>query len=100
LTAFDHGDRLDEMEARIRAATKAGTATITHYDFDTLHLSLIKPFGQQAALSLGLAGTGTATEETYDAAGTLVSRRSAPFTNTFVMRRVFGPRWLNVAVLP
>ena len=100
LTAFDHGDRLDEMEARIRAATKAGTATITHYQFETIHLSLIKPFGQQAALSLGLAGTGTAIEETYDGAGALQSRRSVPFKNTFVMRRVFGPRWLNVAVLP
>ena len=100
LTAFDHGDRLDEMEARVRAATKTGTATITHYQFDTLHLSLIKPFGQQAALSLGLAGTGTAIEESYDSTGALQSRRSAPFTNTFVMRRVFGPRWLNVAVLP
>jgi hypothetical protein len=100
LPAVDHGDRLDEMEAQVRAAQASGTATITHYRFDSLHLSLIKPFGQQAALSLGLAATGIAVEETYDVAGVLQSTKTVPFQRTFVMRRVFGPRWLNVAVLP
>src|SRR5205085_6115399 len=100
LTAFDHGDRLDQMEAQIRSAQKSGTVTITHYRFETLHLSLIKPFGQQAALSLGLAGTGTAIDETYDAGGSLQNRQTRLFSQTFVMRRVFGPRWLNVAILP
>jgi len=100
LPAVDHGDRLDAMEEQIRQAQASGTATIARYRFDGLHLSLIKPFGQQAALSLGLAATGTLTAETYDASGTLQSTQSMPFTRTFVMRRVFGPRWLTVAVLP
>jgi hypothetical protein len=63
-------------------------------------MSLIEPFGVQTGLSLGLAGNGTMTEETYDASGTLLERHEAPFAKTFVMRRALGDRWLNVAVLP
>jgi len=40
------------------------------------------------------------TEETYDANGTRLSSREAPFARTFVVRRATGDRWLNVAVLP
>jgi hypothetical protein len=45
-----------------------------------------------------MASTGTATTETYDARGALVSRTSAPFSLWFVVRRATGARWLNVAV--
>ena len=63
-------------------------------------MRLILPFGKQSGLSLGLDGTGTVTEETYDASGTLVSSRDAPFAQTFAVRRATGDRSLNVGALP
>ncbi len=100
LPAVDHGDRLDEMRSRLQDATAGGTTTVNHYRFDTIAMRLMDPFGKQDGLSLGLDGTGTMTEETYDAAGKLVSTAEAPFAKTFVVRRATGGRWLNVAVLP
>ena len=100
LPAVDHGDRLAEMEARVADATATGTTVLSHYDFDALDVSLLVPFGAQTGLSLGFAGTGTLTQETLDAAGAVVSRKSVPFSNTFAMRRATGDRWLIVAVLP
>ena len=35
-------------------------------------------------------------QETYDAAGVLQAQQSAPFAQTFVVRRATGARWLNV----
>jgi hypothetical protein len=100
LTAVDHGDRLAEMQERLRAAAASGSTTITSYRFDAVTMSILKPFGQQSGLSVGLDSVGTATEETYDASGALVARHSAPFASMFVIRRATGGRWLNVAVLP
>jgi Na+-translocating ferredoxin:NAD+ oxidoreductase RnfD subunit len=100
LMAVDHGDRLVEMQARLRTALASGTTTIARYDIETVAISLIVPFGVQSGLSMGLESRGTVTEETYDAAGVLQSRVSSPFELTFVMRRATGARWLNVAVLP
>ena len=73
LPAVDHGDRLDEMQARLRDAVAMGTTTVNHYRFDSIAMRLITPFGKQDGLSLGLDGTGTMTEETYDANGTRLS---------------------------
>jgi Na+-translocating ferredoxin:NAD+ oxidoreductase RnfD subunit len=100
LPAVDHGDRLVEMQGRLRDAEATGTAVIAHYQFDTLNVSLLVPFGRQDGLSLGLAARGTMISETYDAAGTLQARQSSPFALTFAMRRATGARWLDVAVLP
>ncbi len=100
LPAVDHGDRLDEMQARLADAIATGTTTINHYRFDDVSMSLLKPFGKQSGLSIGLSSTGTMTEETYDAAGKLLASRDAPFDRIFVVRRATGDRWLNVAVLP
>jgi len=100
LVAVDHGDRLEEMRSRVRDADAAGTAVVVHYAFDSIDVSLIEPFGAQTGLSLGLAGRGTMIEETHDAGGTVVSRKSASFELTFAMRRATGARWMNVAVLP
>jgi Na+-translocating ferredoxin:NAD+ oxidoreductase RnfD subunit len=99
LPTVDHGDRLLEMQGRLQAAT-TGSAVITHYQFDAIDVSLLVPFGKQDGLSLGLAARGTMVQETYDAAGNLLSRQSSPFAQTFAMRRATGARWLNVAVLP
>ena len=100
LRAVDHGDRLADMLGRVAGAQGAATVVVTHYRFDSMALSLIKPFGVQTALSLGVAATGTKVDETVDASGTVVSRQTSPFQQTFVLRRVTGARWLNVAILP
>jgi hypothetical protein len=99
LAAVDHGDRLDEMEARVDDAAATGTAVVERYQVDGVDVVLLVPFGQQTSLSLGLDSRGTVTEETYHD-GQLTKRTSAPFATTFVMRQVTGGRWLNVAVLP
>jgi Na+-translocating ferredoxin:NAD+ oxidoreductase RnfD subunit len=100
LPVVDHGDRLAEMQTRLREAAATGSSVIERYRFDSLDMSLREPFGVQSGLSLALDARGTLTEETYDDAGTLVDRRESPFARTFVMRRALGDRWMNVAVLP
>jgi Na+-translocating ferredoxin:NAD+ oxidoreductase RnfD subunit len=100
LPAVDHGDRLVEMQGRLSDAAAATSIVIAHYQFDTIDVSLLVPFGRQDGLSLGLAGRGTMIQESYDAAGNLLLRQSSPFALTFAMRRATGARWLNVAVLP
>ena len=54
LRAVDHGDRLVEMQARLDAATAAGSTVVVHYDFDSIAVGLIVPFGVQDGTSLGL----------------------------------------------
>ena len=100
LVAVDHGDRLVEMQERLRTASTSGTTVLTHYQFDAIDVSLLVPFGAQTGLSLGLAGRGTMITETRDADGGLIERESSPFDLTFAMRRATGDRWMNVAVLP
>jgi len=100
LVAVDHGDRLAEMQDRLRNAVASGVTTIAVYRFDSVTMSLLSPFGQQNGLSLGLDSEGTVTEETYDSAGTLQASRVSRFASTFVIRRATGGRWLTVAVLP
>jgi Na+-translocating ferredoxin:NAD+ oxidoreductase RnfD subunit len=100
LEAVDHGDRLNEMQSRLRAAEADGSTVTERYDIDDIDVSLLVPFGKQTGLSLGMRSRGTVTTETYDAEGHLQHRDSAPFAKTFVMRRATGDRWLNVAVLP
>jgi Na+-translocating ferredoxin:NAD+ oxidoreductase RnfD subunit len=100
LVAVDHGDRLVEMQERLRTASTSETTVITHYQFDAIDVSLLVPFGAQSGLSLGLAGRGTMTTETRGSGGDLIERESSPFDLTFAMRRATGDRWMNVAVLP
>ena len=100
LTAVDHGDRLKEMQGRLQDAASRGQTVIAHYRFDSIRMTLVVPFGVQTGLSLGFESRGTVTEETYDAAGSLLGRQTSPFAKTFVMRRATGDRWLNVAALP
>jgi hypothetical protein len=65
LAAVDHGDRLTEMENRLRDAASTGTTVITHYQFDAVHVSLLIPFGRQDGFSLGFEARGTQTREAY-----------------------------------
>jgi hypothetical protein len=99
LSVVDHGDRLEEMQARMASASAAGT-TIEHYSFYDVNVTLIVPFGVQSGLSLGFEATGTLTSETYDANGVVVDSMSEPYARTFVLRQALGDRWMNVAVLP
>jgi hypothetical protein len=100
LPAVDHGDRLAQMQERLREAEASGRVVVQHYRFDAVRLVLIVPFGVQTGISLGFESRGTLIEETYDADGALLDRSTAPFDLTFALRRATGSRWLNVAVLP
>ena len=100
LAAVDHGDRLLDMQRRLDEAKATGTTVIPRYQFDSLDVSLLEPFGKQDGLSLAFDARGTVTEETYDDAGALQGSRQMPFATTFVLRRATGGRWLNVAELP
>ena len=100
LEAADHGDRLEEMQDRLRDAATTGTTVIERYQLDDVTVTLLVPFGRQDSLSLGLDSRGTVTKETYDASGQLQTRSSSPFAKMFALRQVTGGRWLNVAVLP
>ena len=100
LIAVDHGDRLAEMQGRLKDAVASGRTTIERYQIEHINVTLLVPFGRQDGLSLGLESRGTVTDETYDASGHLQTRTSAPFAKTFAIRRATGGRWLNVAVLP
>ncbi|RPH36354.1 MAG: hypothetical protein EHM90_02185 [Chloroflexi bacterium] len=100
LPAVDHGDRLTEMQSRLEEAAASGTTVIAHYQFDSVNVTLIEPFGVQSGLSLGVEASGTVTTETYDDEGTLQRSEESPYELTFVMRRATGGRWMNVGVLP
>jgi Na+-translocating ferredoxin:NAD+ oxidoreductase RnfD subunit len=100
LPAVDHGDRLAEMQGRLRDAITTGRTVIAQYRFDSVHVVLIAPFGVQTGGSLGFEARGTVTEQTYDATGSIVDEQTAPFANTFAVRRATGDRWLVVGVLP
>src|SRR3954447_15062856 len=45
LEAVDHGDRLIATQQRLTDAETTGTTTLRHYDFDTVDVSLLVPFG-------------------------------------------------------
>ena len=98
LPAVDHGDRLDEMRARLAAAEASGVTTIERHQIETVDVRLLEPFGAQSGLSLGLDARGTVVTETYDGDGDLVASASSPFATTFAVRQVTGGRWLNVGV--
>ncbi len=100
LEAVDHGDRLDAMRAQLQDDAANDKRVVERYQIDDIDVTLLAPFGRQEGLSLGMKSRGTVTTETYDAAGNLRERTSAPFATTFVIRRATGARWLNVAVLP
>jgi hypothetical protein len=99
LRAVDHGDRLAELQDRVRDAAASGRTVIEHYRFDAVRLVLIVPFGEQTGISLGFVSRGTVVEETYDADGTLLDQQESAFDLTFAVRRATGSRWLTVGVL-
>jgi hypothetical protein len=99
LEAVDHGDRLEEMRARIGATTATGTTVVDHHQIDTIDVVLLIPFGRQDGLSLGMESRGTVTRVTHDADGDVVATTTEPFATTFAMRRATGDRWLNVGEL-
>lgn len=100
LVAVDHGDRLEEMRARLADAASSGQTVVTYYQFEAVRVVLIVPFGVQTGASLGFESRGMEVQETYDVGGALLDRQTSRFALTFAVRRATGARWLNVAVLP
>jgi Na+-translocating ferredoxin:NAD+ oxidoreductase RnfD subunit len=100
LIDVDHGDRLVEMQTRLKSVSETGKCVIDVFKFESVNVTLIVPFGVQSGLSLGFDARGTDTQETYDSAGKLLSQQTTQFAHTFATRRATGARWLNVAVLP
>lgn len=100
LEAVNHGDRLTQMQGLIAQAQATGSATIRHYQFDSVDVSLLIPFGKQTGLSLGFHVTGTVTEQTIDSAGNVTATTTEPIDTMFAVRRATGARWLNVGELP
>jgi len=101
LTAVDHGDRLVEMQQRLQGLAAGSPTPVVHYRFDTMHATLLIPFGRQDGFSIGLRATGSRIVQTVDADGNPQSFASVePFDLTFAVRRATGDRWLTVAVLP
>jgi Na+-translocating ferredoxin:NAD+ oxidoreductase RnfD subunit len=100
LLRVDHGDRLAEMQARIRDSSAAGSVQLDRYQLESVEVNLLRPFGKQDGLSLGLKARAIRNSETYDAFQRLQTRESTPVSLVFVVRRATGARWLNVAVLP
>jgi Na+-translocating ferredoxin:NAD+ oxidoreductase RnfD subunit len=100
LAASDHGDRLADMQDRLRDAEASGRTVVGHYRFDSVHVVVIAPFGVQSGGSIGFESSGTVTTETYDRDGALLDRQTAPFDLTFAVRRPTGDRWLIVGVFP
>lgn len=99
LDAVAHGDRLEEMRARVEAAAGDDRRTIERHQIDAVNVRLLEPFGAQSGLSLGLDARGTLVEETYDRNGDLIMSETSPFVTTFAVRQVTGERWLNVGVM-
>ena len=54
LEVVDHGDRLDEMRARLDETEATGTTVVERYQIDDVDVRLLVPFGRQDGLSLGL----------------------------------------------
>jgi Na+-translocating ferredoxin:NAD+ oxidoreductase RnfD subunit len=101
LAAVDHGDRLLEMQGRLGALAAASPTPVVHYRFDSIHATLLVPFGKQDGFSIGLQAKGSMIQETVNESGaTLGFAQVAPFDVTFAVRRATGDRWLTVAVLP
>jgi Na+-translocating ferredoxin:NAD+ oxidoreductase RnfD subunit len=101
LTAVDHGDRLLEMQQRLQSLPAIGPATVSHYRFDTIHATLLIPFGKQDGFSIGLQTKGTVVQQPVDTSGAVTGDATvSPFDLTFAVRRATGDRWLTVAVLP
>ena len=88
------------MQDRIGQFVTSGTTRIDHYQPAAIEVTLLRGFGKQDGLSLGLRARGIMTSETYDASGQVQDRATAPFSLMFVVRRATGARWLNVAVVP
>jgi hypothetical protein len=100
LTAVDHGQRLEDLEAEVAAGLESGERVVPTYEFDSLHLLVVFPGGFQSGPNAGLVGEGTMTEVVHDANGGQVARPDRPFATTFSLRQMTDGRWLTTDTLP
>jgi len=93
LAAVDHGFRLAKMDKRI----DGDEVVVEEYSFDSLHLTVVFPYGEQGGASPGLEAAATLTEVTYDASGAEIGRsESTCGAITFAFVPSDGGRWLLV----
>jgi hypothetical protein len=99
LTAVDHGQRLEDLEAEVAAGAESGERVVPAYEFDSLHLLVVFPGGFQSGPNAGLIAEGTVTEVVHDASGGQATRPPRPFTTTFSLRQMTDGRWLTTDTL-
>ncbi|NND76106.1 MAG: hypothetical protein HKN44_13970 [Ilumatobacter sp.] len=95
LAGVDHGDRLEEYEQVVADASTSITRTVSTYEFDSLHLTVVFPQGAQSGANAGFVATGAVTQLTYGPQGTIIGEVTEPLATTFTMRPVNGGRWLT-----
>ncbi len=71
LGAVDYGFRFDKLAAGL----DGGETVVERYAFDSLHLVVVFPYGEQGGASPGLQAAATLDEVTYDADGNELERR-------------------------
>lgn len=92
------GDRLAEMQRRVDDGISTGERMTHEYTFDALLLGVAESAEGQSSAALSFRATGIREVVSYDALGEEVTRETAPFEGTFVLRRVGGERWLVATV--
>ena len=100
LLGADADLRLAEMEERFDRAAQTGLTTVAGYDFDSLHVVVTHPYGEQGGAAPGIEARGTQTDVTLDAGGREVERTSGPCAIRFSLRAAGEGRWLIVAATP
>jgi len=98
LSAADGGDRLLEMQRRLRAALSSGETTVDRYVFDSLRLVPLVSVRDQRSLRMGFEARGSLEEITYDDRGVETGRTTSPFALVFVLSQPTGERWVLVDV--
>lgn len=100
LEAVDHGDRLDALVVQLDESAQSGVTVVRSYRFDSVHVTLLVPFGRQDGLSLGMVSKGSVTIEHIRTDGTVIATSTEPFDTMWAVRRATGDRWLIVAEFP
>lgn len=98
LRAASSGQRYLDLEEIIRVGD-GGNVEAPAYIVDTLHLGVVRARSGQS-VALGFDATGTVEITTYAPDGAELGTRTAPFSSTFLVRRLGGDRWRIVQVMP
>jgi hypothetical protein len=97
LPAVDHARRLNRLRDRVEEAA-AGMLVVPEYEFDEMHLTVVRR--GQAGARLGVEARGTVTEVAYDEDGDETGRTVSPFETLFVLNPGSDGRWFIADTLP